>query len=101
MGVATASTPERKAPALAHAPSAVTLPKSQYAVPWSTPDLSAEEHRAVAEVLASGWLGMGPRTKEFERGLCRYTGAKESIVVNNGTSALLTALLANGIGPRR
>ncbi|MGI0130132.1 MAG: DegT/DnrJ/EryC1/StrS family aminotransferase, partial [Thermoplasmata archaeon] len=63
------------------------------------PDLTTDEHRAVAEVLDSGWLGMGPRTKEFERGISGFTGARESVVVNNGTSALLTALLANGIGP--
>jgi len=82
------------------APATGEIPKKPpYHVPWSTPDLSAEETRAVAEVMASGWLGMGPRTKEFERGLREYTGAKEAIAVNNGTSALLTALLANGIGP--
>ena len=74
-------------------------PELHYSVPWSAPDLSPEEHRAVAEVLASGWLGMGPRTKEFEKGLSSYTGANEAVVVNNGTSALLTAFLANGIGP--
>ncbi|MGA8302774.1 MAG: DegT/DnrJ/EryC1/StrS family aminotransferase [Thermoplasmata archaeon] len=68
-------------------------------MPWSTPDLSDEELRAVEQVLKSGWLGMGPRTKEFEQGLCEYVGAKEAVVVNNGTSALLTALLATGIGP--
>jgi len=50
-------------------------------------------------VLDSGWLGMGPKTKEFEAGLCAYTGAAESVFVNNGTSALITAYLAHGIGP--
>jgi dTDP-4-amino-4,6-dideoxygalactose transaminase len=73
--------------------------RTQYHVPWSTPDLSTEEARAVADVMASGWLGMGPRTKEFERGIREYTGVTEAVAVNNGTSALLTALLANGIGP--
>ncbi len=68
-------------------------------VPWSQPDLGEEERRAVAAVLESGWLGMGPRTKEFERGLCEFTGAHESVVVNNGTAALITALLAHGIRP--
>ncbi|MGB7124167.1 MAG: DegT/DnrJ/EryC1/StrS aminotransferase family protein [Thermoplasmata archaeon] len=94
MDIATGLTSTKKAVATEVPPG-----PTQYGVPWSSPDLSAEEHRAVAEVLASGWLGMGPRTKEFERGLSSYTGAKQSVVVNNGTAGLLTAFLANGIGP--
>jgi perosamine synthetase len=73
------------------------VPRPSVGVPWSQPDLTEEEHRAVAAVLESGWLGMGPKTKEFERGICEYTGAHEAVVVNNGTAALVTALLANGI----
>jgi perosamine synthetase len=74
-------------------------PRPSVGVPWSEPDVGEEEHRAVQAVLESGWLGMGPKTKEFERGICEFTGATESVVVNNGTAALVTALLANGIGP--
>jgi perosamine synthetase len=81
------------------APSSVQLPRPSVGVPWSQPDLGDEERRAVLAVLDSGWLGMGPKTKEFERGICEFTGAREAVVVNNGTSALVTALLANGIGP--
>ena len=66
---------------------------------WSVPDVGEDESRAVAEVLKSGWLGMGPKTKQFEKDLSAYTGAKHSVVVNNGTSALLNAFIALGIGP--
>jgi perosamine synthetase len=66
---------------------------------WSVPDVGADEKKAVLETLDSGWLGMGPRTKAFEKELSAYTGAKHSIVVNNGTSALLNALMGYGIGP--
>jgi perosamine synthetase len=66
---------------------------------WSVPDIGADEKKAVLETLDTGWLGMGPRTKQLEKELSAYTGAKHSIVVNNGTSALLTALMALGIGP--
>jgi perosamine synthetase len=66
---------------------------------WSVPDVGLDERTAVLETLDSGWLGMGPRTKAFEKDLCAYTGAKHSIVVNNGTSALLTALMAYGLKP--
>jgi len=76
-----------------------SAPRPRIGVPWSEPDLSTEERRAVEAVLESGWLGMGPRTKEFERGLCEFTGAHEAIAVNNGTAALVTALLAHGIRP--
>jgi perosamine synthetase len=99
MGVASTSVPEKATGVTNADVGGGNSTATQYNVPWSTPDLSVEEQRAVADVLSSGWLGMGPRTKDFERGLCGYTGAKESVVVNSGTSALLTALLANGIGP--
>jgi perosamine synthetase len=81
------------------APSTASVPRPSVGVPWSEPDIGEEERRAVLAVLESGWLGMGPKTKEFERGICEYTGAREAVVVNNGTSALVAALLANGIGP--
>ncbi len=66
---------------------------------WSVPDVGEDEARAVNEVLKSGWLGMGPKTKQLEQELSAYTGAKHSVVVNNGTSALLDALITLGIGP--
>ena len=68
-------------------------------VPWSVPDLGAEELEAVRSTFASGWLGMGPVTQQFEQELSRYTKAPFTVVVNNGTSALLDAYLAHGIGP--
>jgi len=41
----------------------------------------------------------GKETELFEKDICSYVGCKNAVVVNNGTSALITALLANGIGP--
>jgi perosamine synthetase len=100
--IPTKSTPGSLTPDARTAPVPSTpavAPRPSVGVPWSEPDLGEEERRAVLAVLDSGWLGMGPKTKEFERGICEYTGAREAIVVNNGTSALVAALLANGIGP--
>lgn len=68
-------------------------------IPWSVPDIGEEEDKAVSAVMNSRWLGMGPKTKEFEAAICTYTSSKNAVVVNNGTSALMTALLANGISP--
>lgn len=72
---------------------------SKQKVPWSVPDISEDEKRAVFEVMTNKWLSMGPKTKEFEDNICKFTGSKNCVVVNNGTSALVTALLANRIQP--
>lgn len=72
---------------------------SERKVFWSVPDVGADEKKAVIETLDSGWLGMGPRTKKFEQELGAFTGAKHSIVVNNGTSALTTVLMSLGLKP--
>ena len=65
---------------------------------WSSPTIGEEEKKAVLRVMESGWLSQGPETKAFERELGAFVGNKYCIVVNNGTSALITALLVNGIG---
>src|SRR5262249_11264214 len=41
----------------------------------------------------------GPETAAFERELAGYCGAAHGVVANSGTSCLLIALLARGIGP--
>lgn len=68
-------------------------------IPMSRPSLGDTELAAVEEVMRSGWLGEGPKTREFEEALAAYTGAPEVVAVNTGTSALHLALLALGIGP--
>ncbi|WP_320035358.1 UDP-4-amino-4,6-dideoxy-N-acetyl-beta-L-altrosamine transaminase [Halarcobacter sp.] len=42
----------------------------------------------VEEVLKSDFLTTGPKVKEFESALCKYTGAKYCVAVSNGTAAL-------------
>lgn len=41
----------------------------------------------------------GPKVKEFEEAVARYTGAAECVAVNTGTAALHAAVWAAGIGP--
>lgn len=36
-------------------------------IPFSPPDITEEEIQAVADVMRSGWLTTGPKTKELER----------------------------------
>jgi perosamine synthetase len=56
------------------------------------PDIGDEEIAAVTEVLRSGWLGLGPKTAEFERKFSAYVGTRAAVGVNSGTSALDLAL---------
>jgi dTDP-4-amino-4,6-dideoxygalactose transaminase len=65
----------------------------------SRPTLGAEELKAVEEVFATGWLGLGDRTKAFEQAVAGFLGAKHVLGVNTGTSALHLALAAAGVGP--
>ena len=63
------------------------------------PDLGPEEVAAVAEVLASGQLTMGPRVEEFEAELAAACKVEHAVVVSSGTAALHLSVLALGIGP--
>ncbi len=64
----------------------------------SEPLLGDEEERLVLEVLRSGRLVQGPMVERFEEQVRAITGARHAVAVNNGTSALVAALLACGIG---
>jgi perosamine synthetase len=56
------------------------------------PAIGDAELEAVADVLRSGWLGLGPRTAEFEERFATYIGTKFAVGLNSGTSALDVAL---------
>jgi dTDP-4-amino-4,6-dideoxygalactose transaminase len=62
-------------------------------------DVGEEEARAVADVVRSKWLSMGPRTAEFEARFADMWGVKHAIAVSNCTAALHLAIKACGIGP--
>ena len=63
------------------------------------PYVSEEAIDAVAQVLRSGWIGLGPKTAEFEQSFAEYVGAKYAVAVNSATSALHLAAVASGIQP--
>jgi perosamine synthetase len=63
------------------------------------PELGEAELEAVAEVLESGALTMGPKVAAFEELVAAACGVEHAVAVSNGTAALHLAVLALGIGP--
>ena len=63
------------------------------------PDVGAAEAAAVAEVLESGQLTMGPKVAELEALLAEACAVEHALVVSSGTAALHLAVLALGLGP--
>ncbi|MBI2547527.1 MAG: DegT/DnrJ/EryC1/StrS family aminotransferase [Candidatus Aenigmarchaeota archaeon] len=66
-------------------------------IPLFRPWVGKEEIDAVAKVINSGWLGMGPKTQEFEEKFAKYVGSDYAVAVNSGTAALDLAVKALGI----
>ena len=61
-------------------------------IPVFRPSIGNEEIESVISVLRSGWLGLGPKTKEFEERFGHYVGVRHAIAVNSCTAALHLAL---------
>jgi dTDP-4-amino-4,6-dideoxygalactose transaminase len=68
-------------------------------VPLARVWFDAREPAGAAEVVKSGWIIFGPKVEEFERRFAARVGAKHGIAVNSGSSALLVAMAALGVGP--
>jgi perosamine synthetase len=66
-------------------------------IPVFKPSITQKEISAVIKVLKSGWLGLGPKTEEFEKKFSQYIGARFAVGLNSGTSALHLALNVLGI----
>lgn len=69
-------------------------------IPIAKPNIGKEEVAAVKEVLESGILSSGPKTKMLEKEFADYIGVKHAVAVTNGTIALDVALKALNIGPK-
>jgi perosamine synthetase len=63
------------------------------------PDVGEAELAALAEVVSTGQLTMGPKVAEFEAAIVETVGTAHAAVVSSGTAALHLALLALEIGP--
>lgn len=61
-------------------------------IPIFQPNTNEEEIDALREVLNSHWLGLGPKTAEFESKFASYIGTNFAVALNSGTSALDLAI---------
>lgn len=74
------------------------------AVPFNNPGRAISSQRAeiegaIARVLDSGCLILGPENEALSEDLSRYLGVRHTVLVGNGTDALEIALRAVGVGP--
>ena len=70
--------------------------QQQISVPMSLPDITDAEREAVAKVMATNYLSMGPYVQAFEKAFQDFTGAKHAIAVNSGTAGLHLCVRAAG-----
>ena len=68
-------------------------------IPFSPPDITDLEIKNVVEVLKSGWITTGPKTKEFERRISEYCGTKRTNCLNSATACMEMCLRMLGVGP--
>ena len=68
-------------------------------IPFSPPDMTGAEAAMVAEVLDSGWITTGPKTKEFEHLISMCCNTQKSVCLNSATACMEMALRVLGVGP--
>lgn len=68
-------------------------------IPFSPPRIDELVIQEVTEVLKSGWITTGPRTKLFEKEITAYCGSKTTVAVNSWTMGMQVFLDYWGIGP--
>ncbi|MGQ0645395.1 MAG: UDP-4-amino-4,6-dideoxy-N-acetyl-beta-L-altrosamine transaminase [Elusimicrobiota bacterium] len=68
-------------------------------LPYGRQRVEEEDIEAVAAVLRSDWLAMGPKTAEFEEEFASRVGVAHAVSFSSGTAALHGAVFAAGLGP--
>jgi UDP-4-amino-4,6-dideoxy-N-acetyl-beta-L-altrosamine transaminase len=69
-------------------------------LPYGRQSISEADIEAVVETLRSEFLTTGPMVERFEKALAETVGAKEAVVVCNGTAALHLAVMSEELSPR-
>ena len=58
------------------------------------------DYHAIEEVIKSGWVSEGEKTKTFEKKFSSFVGTRYAVATTSGTSALFLCLAASGIKPK-
>ena len=66
-------------------------------LPFALPQIEEDEIAAVVDVMRSGWLTTGQKTRQFEEEFARFVGARHAVAVNSATAGLHLALESAGI----
>jgi perosamine synthetase len=66
-------------------------------IPVFRPSFDHEEIEALREPFATGWVGTGPKTKQFEEQFAAFCHVPHAVAVNSCTSALYLTLRAAGV----
>ena len=51
-------------------------------LPFALPDLGPREFEQVREVLESGWLTTGAKTRQLEKEFAEYIGAAHGLIIH-------------------
>jgi len=68
-------------------------------IPFSPPRIDQKTIDAVTEVLLSGWITTGPKTRELEQRINTYCESKRTLCLNAWTNAVELVLRWYGVGP--
>ncbi len=71
---------------------------TEYNIPFSPPDITEREVELVSEVLRSGWITTGKKTKLLESKISEWTSTPKCVCLNSQTACAETALRLLGIG---
>lgn len=62
-------------------------------IPVFFPSIDKEEAKGVSQVLKSGWIGNGPKTKEFEEKFLSFIDCEYGVALNSATAAIHLAIV--------
>jgi dTDP-4-amino-4,6-dideoxygalactose transaminase len=68
-------------------------------IPFSPPRIDEKTIAAVTEVLRSGWITTGPKTRDLEKKIQQYIGGGPVLCLNAWTNAVELVLRWWGVGP--
>ncbi len=76
-----------------------TIETPMKTIPYGKQNITAEDIKAVTDVLQSDYLTQGPKIEEFEKAFAEYIGCKYAVAIANGTAALHLCAMALNVKP--